>query len=184
MLEALVVILAIVTIGSFSWGLRGHFRAPDGMPREMQAMTAVSGLAGLLLVFLTVRNGVDPAATLVFIVMALLALALFWWAIDTTRRRPPHVAHSGKDPDTLYEDGPYAYVRHPFYLAYCLFWVGSAIAVGGHQWLVATLLVIWYYVTSRSEESHFLRSPMAASYSEYQRRTGMILPKVRKTQRR
>ncbi|GHD12192.1 methyltransferase family protein [Tianweitania populi] len=184
MLEALVVIFAIITIGSFSWGLRGHFRAPDGMPRGMQALTAVSGLAGLLLVFLTLRNGVELPETLGFVAMSLLALSLFWWAVDTTRRRPPHVAHSGKDPDTLYEDGPYAYVRHPFYLAYCLFWVGSAIAVGGHQWLVAAFLVIWYYVTSRREETHFLRSSMAGSYSEYRRRTGMILPKVHRIRHR
>ncbi|MBS9721224.1 isoprenylcysteine carboxylmethyltransferase family protein [Tianweitania sp. BSSL-BM11] len=184
MLEFLVIVFALATIGSFSWGLRGHFRAPDGMPKQMQALTAISGLAGVLLVVLTLRNGVDLPETLGFVVLSVLALALFWWAVDTTRRRPPHVAHSGKDPDALYEDGPYAYVRHPFYLAYCLFWVGSAVAVGGLQWVVAALLVIWYYVTSRREESQFLRSSMAPSYSEYRRRTGMILPRVYKIRRR
>lgn len=180
----LVVALTILTLGSFTWALRRHFRAPDGTPAGMKALTLVSSLAAVLFIVLVLRNGVGTPGAVAFVVSSVLSMALFWWAIDTTRRRPPHLAHSDRDPDMLYEDGPYAFVRHPFYLAYCLFWFGSAIAGGGLQWLVAAVLITWYYAAARTEEAHFLRSPLAASYTNYRTRTGMIVPKIREMRRR
>jgi len=178
MMPYLVVALALAALGSFSWGLRRHFRTPDGMPPRMLALTLASAGAGLLFVVLALRGGVDPGAGAVCLAASLAALALFWWAVATTSRRPPDVAHSARDPDMLYETGPYAYVRHPFYLSYCVFWFGTAVAVGGVQWAVVVLLVAWYYAAARTEEALFLRSPMAASYARYRSRTGMILPWV------
>ncbi|MBP0614647.1 methyltransferase family protein [Jiella mangrovi] len=179
MLTALIIVFAAVPLASFSWGLRGHFRASEGMPTAMRALTAASSLSALLFLVLVVTGDVDGVTALVFVILACASAALFWWAVRTTKRLPPCVAHSQSDPDLLYETGPYAFVRHPFYLAYCLFWLGTAVAAGGPQWLAAALLIGWYFVIARAEEERFFKSLMAASYIRYRRRTGMIVPRVR-----
>jgi protein-S-isoprenylcysteine O-methyltransferase Ste14 len=78
----------------------------------------------------------------------------------------------------IYTDGPYARVRHPFYLAYCLGWLGTAVAAGPIQWIPAILLIAWYYRTAREEERHFAASGLSAEYARYRERTGLILPRV------
>lgn len=178
MLKFLVIFFAIIPLASFSWGLQRHFRAPDGMPSGMRALTAASTIATLLFLYLVVTGDIAGAPAAGFIALCCASTALFWWAVRTTSHRPPQLAHSEADPDALHQAGPYAFVRHPFYLAYCLFWFGTAMAVGGIQWLVATPLIIWYFAIAKGEERRFLNTTMAASYTEYRGRTGMIVPKV------
>ncbi|GGD44150.1 methyltransferase family protein [Aureimonas glaciei] len=178
MLTALIIAFATVPLASFSWGLRGHFRSSEGMPSAMRALTAASSLSALLFLVLITTGDVSGLRAFVFVTVSCASAALFWWAVRTTRHRPPQLAHSQSDPDLLYENGPYAFVRHPFYLAYCLFWLGSAVAAGGLQWLAAALLIGWYYAIAKSEEAQFFNTLMAASYTRYRRRTGMIVPRV------
>ena len=178
MLTVLVILFAIAPLASFSWGLRRHFRCSEGMPSGMRTLTAVSSLAALLFVALVIQDDVGGLAALVFVAVSCASTALFWWAVRTTKHKPPQLAHSQSDPDSLHEDGPYGFVRHPFYLAYCLFWLGTAVAAGGLQWLIAALLVFWYFVIAKSEEARFFNTSLAASYAQYRRRTGMIMPRV------
>lgn len=178
MLQILVIIFAIIPLASFSWGLQRHFRAPDGMPSGMRALTAASTVASALFLYLMVMRDVAGVPAAGFIALSCASTALFWWAVRTTSHRPPQLAHSQADPDALHQAGPYAFVRHPFYLAYCLFWFGTGVAAGGIQWLVATPLIIWYFAIAKTEERRFLTTSMAASYTEYRCRTGMIVPKV------
>src|ERR1700749_5092196 len=37
------------------------------------------------------------------------------------------------DPDTINTEGPYAYVRHPFYLSYIGFWISTGLIAGMWQ---------------------------------------------------
>ncbi|MBC9179329.1 methyltransferase family protein [Pseudoroseomonas ludipueritiae] len=185
MLPVLVIAAAAVALGSFSWGLRRHFRAEGGMPPGMRALTFASSAATVLFLFLILRqDGVGPRGGMLSIAASLAATALFWWAVRTTRHSPPHLAHTGDTPQMLHEAGPYAFVRHPFYLSYCIFWTGTAVAAGGLQWLAAAGLIGWYYATARAEEARFSQSPMAVSYAGYQSRTGMILPRLTQVWRR
>ena len=178
MLTVLIIVFFILPLASFSWGLRGHFRSSSGMPSAMRALTAASSLSALLFLVLVATGDVGGVRVLVFVAFSSASATLFWWAVRTTMDRPPQLAHSQSDPDALYENGPYAFVRHPFYLAYCLFWLGSAVAAGGLQWLAAALLIGWYFAIAKSEEARFFNTLMAASYIRYRRRTGMIVPKV------
>ena len=178
----LVLAAALAALFSFAWGLQRHFRNEGRMPPGMRALSAASSLAALVFGVQVLRHGpggdLGLAGTLASLLLSLAALALFWWAVRTTRARPPAVAHLGDSPEMVFEDGPYAHVRHPFYLAYCLFWVGTAAAAGGVQWLLAALLVGWYYRVARAEEAGFARSGVAAAYARYKARTGMILPRL------
>jgi protein-S-isoprenylcysteine O-methyltransferase Ste14 len=174
----LIVVLAALPLTSFSWGLRKHFRSEGGMPPGMRALTIASSLAAILFLVLVLQRQIPTRDLTIFAVLSAAATALFWWAVATTRRQPPKLAHSTSDPDSLHEEGPYAFVRHPFYLSYCLFWLGSAVAAGGLQWLVAAVLILWYFAIAKAEEARFLNTSMAASYTRYRHRTGMIVPRV------
>ncbi|MBO1073783.1 methyltransferase family protein [Roseomonas marmotae] len=150
----------------------------------MRALTLASSAATLLFLFLVLSHGVGMRGGMVSIAASAGATALFWWAVQATKHSPPHLAHTGDTPQMLHEAGPFAYVRHPFYLSYCIFWLGAAVAAGGLQWIAAVGLIGWYYATARAEEARFSQSPMAASYAGYQRRTGMLLPRIAQVWRR
>lgn len=184
MLSVIVIAAAAAALGSFTWGLRRHFRAEGGVPQGMRALTLASSAAALLFLVLVLLYGVSLGGGMVSIAASLAATALFWWAVEATKHSPPHLAHTGDTPQMLHESGPFAYVRHPFYLSYCVFWIGTAIAAGGLQWVAAIGLIGWYYATARAEEARFSRSPMAVSYAGYQNRTGMILPRLTQVWRR
>lgn len=161
---------------SFAWGLKAHFLAEGGMPRGMRHLSMASTAAFVLFAGLTVWQGVGQTAGIIAITLFLVASLIFWWAVQTTKNRPPAVAYSNNIPAMIYTDGPYAYVRHPFYLAYCLGWIATAIAGGPIQWIPAALIIGWYYKTARDEEAHFAASSVAEEYARYRRKTGLILP--------
>ncbi|RFC65276.1 isoprenylcysteine carboxylmethyltransferase family protein [Fulvimarina endophytica] len=177
MLTTVVILAAIVPLASFTWALRQHFRSTGGMPTGMRGLTAASGLVALLFLALVIDGGVSGPRAFAFLILSALSTSLFWWTVKTTRRRPPQVAYSSAAPDSLYDEGPYAFVRHPFYLAYCLFWLGTAVAAGSFQWFAGLFIISWYVVIARTEEASFLGTSMAESYLRYKRRTGMIVPK-------
>jgi protein-S-isoprenylcysteine O-methyltransferase Ste14 len=178
MWTTLLVAAAFAAFGSFAWGLKCHFRVEGEMPKRMRRLSGVSTAAFLLFIGVICLRGVAPGSGLAAMVLFLGSAALFWWAVRTTRSRPPAVAHTGNIPTLIHSDGPYAYVRHPFYLAYTLAWFGTAIGGGPIQWIPAAVIIAWYYVTAREEETHFATSAVAADYAQYRARTGLILPRV------
>lgn len=178
MWTTVTVAAAAAAFGSFAWGVRGHFRVQDSLPTRMQALSIASTAAFLLFGVLVLQQGVTPPAALVSLILSEAATVLFWWAVKTTRNRPPAVAHTDETPTMIYDDGPFRYVRHPFYLSYSLCWIGTAIAAGWPQWCACALLIAWYYSTAQAEEEGFARSPMARAYAEYSARTGMIFPRL------
>ncbi len=178
MLTALTIFAALTTFGSFAWGLKHHFRVEGGMPSRMTRLSACSTAAFLLFVGLLLLSGVEATAGIAAIALFLAGGILFWWAVRTTRARPPAIAHTDNIPTMIHAGGPYVYVRHPFYLAYSLGWLGTAIAGGPIQWIPAILIIGWYYRTAHEEEEHFAASELAAEYAQYREKTGLILPRV------
>lgn len=172
------IIAAIAAFGSFAWGVKGHFRSNPQMPLKMKLLSLASLCAFMHFMLVAINRESRVPGQLVSILFSAGAAVLFWWAVKATSDRPPSVAHSNEIPNMIYNNGPYRYVRHPFYLSYSLFWAGLAIAVGRWQWLAFIILVTWYYVTAQEEEEHFKRSSVAEAYSDYRTRTGMILPKL------
>jgi protein-S-isoprenylcysteine O-methyltransferase Ste14 len=90
----------------------------------------------------------------------------------TIRIRPDH---------TLVTAGPYRWVRHPMYTAFCLLFAGCFLLTA--NWFVglvplALILFIMAYRTPR-EEAALVRT-FGADYVEYQRRTGRYLPRLRR----
>ena len=111
--------------------------------------------------------------------LALMAgsAALFRWAVAVNRARPLTLAFSRDQPSFVQRNGPYVHVRHPFYLSYIMFWVGTALASARlAHWLAPTIMTLLYYRAASAEEAKFARSSLAGEYSAYQATTGMVLP--------
>ena len=95
-----------------------------------------TGMIGALLGLLTTRTLFSSSPLVVSV--QVLALLLFLWARVTFGRRSYHVV---ADPTEggLVTGGPYRYIRHPIYAAFCLFtsagvaanWSWSAGLCGG-----------------------------------------------------
>ncbi|OAG72365.1 protein-S-isoprenylcysteine methyltransferase [Gluconobacter japonicus] len=172
----LILVLSALNFLSFSWGVRGHFQMGNGMPFPMKVLSACSLVFyGIFLISMKsahLDSWVLAGTTFLFV----SALALFWWTIATTRRNRPDVAHHEAAPHQLYCNGPYRIVRHPFYLAYLLFWIGTAVSAGAWQWLGAILFTVWYGLLAYQEERRFIQSDLGDIYADYQRKSWMLFP--------
>jgi len=108
------------------------------------------------------------------------ALVLFEWARRTIRHRHFSYIFSADTPDFICMDGPYAYIRNPFYSSYLLALASPAV-------MMPTLLragilaamVIYFTAAAMWEERKFARSAVAAEYERYKARTGRFIPQLR-----
>ena len=107
-----------------------------------------------------------------------VALVLYHWAAFSIRGRVFSYAGHDDVPQFLHTGGPYAYVRNPFYASYLLTEI-SMIVMAPSLWGAAAIAASTAYFQwlARFEEEKFSRSPMAAEYLVYKRRTGRLLPK-------
>ena len=120
------------------------------------------GMMGALLGMLITRTLFSSSPFVISI--QVLALLLFFWARITFGRRSYHVV---ADPTAggLVTGGPYRYIRHPIYAAFCLF--TSAGAVAHWSWsagLCGGLVLGGAVIRIFCEESL-----VAARYPEYAR---------------
>ncbi len=84
---------------------------------------------------------------------------------------------SRKENPELVTTGPYAFVRHPIYSGLLLAMLGSALGESV-VWLLPFALCIPYFIISARNEEEIMREQFPAQYSDYMRRTWMLLPFV------
>ena len=115
------------------------------------------------------------------LVLYALALLLFWSAVRINRKAPLSIAFAELSPSHVVVEGPYRYIRHPFYTSYLLAWVAGALTTGHVGiWLLAAIMGGFYYWAAALEETWFAQSERAESYAAYRRKTGMFLPRLAK----
>ena len=73
--------------------------------------------------------------------------------------------------------GPYRVIRHPSYLAYCLYFIGVPLATGFLPALVLAVGIFGYVKGIPAEEELLIRH-FGNQYRAYQRRTWRLLPFV------
>src|SRR5687767_7646044 len=95
----------------------------------MQTIT-ISGTFSMVahLAALSFPGTVDGVAGTIGVLLLAASLALFWATVGVNLGRPLSLAFSRDQPAHLVTVGPYKLVRHPFYLAYTLAWVGGTVA--------------------------------------------------------
>jgi protein-S-isoprenylcysteine O-methyltransferase Ste14 len=174
----LSVFLSLVALCSFAWALRGHFETVGRIPKGMRRLSVASLISYAMYLGLLFPGHHQSTARVALGLIGLTAsIILFWWTVARTRSHRLRLAYTDADPDTLYSDGPYALVRHPFYLSYVIFWVSTAVIAGTWQWVAALIFSLWYGHIARSEERRFASSRLSLAYTLYQQRTGMLLPR-------
>ena len=174
-----IISAAIAVYAIFSWGVVAHFRRPAGITPLTFAM-GFSVTALTVAQVLRLRR-IDPGvwATALALVGYAVSLALYLWAVRTTRTHRPSLAFSGDTPARLIADGPYRHVRHPFYASYVLYWLAGSVALR-ESWLMPAMAAVaaLYVLAALHEERTFERSPNAEAYHAYRRSTGMFLPRL------
>jgi protein-S-isoprenylcysteine O-methyltransferase Ste14 len=111
--------------------------------------------------------------------LPLLAIVLFVWAILAARQKRPALAFAGKRPDHVFSWGPYAYIRHPFYTAYLLFWLGCVVATSS---LIMVIMFVSLSLRSirsrRSRGAQFLALLHARRVRSVSERDRLLLAEV------
>jgi protein-S-isoprenylcysteine O-methyltransferase Ste14 len=124
-----------------------------------------------------------PVANQVAAALMLVAsLALYEWARHTIWGRRFGIALGDHVPESLCDDGPYRYIRHPIYLSYVLAFLAVLIALPHWTTALSLLVNLGVFVTvARSDERVIAGSALAADYVAYRERTGMFLPRFSST---
>lgn len=167
--------------GWFSYALYVHFARQDGEPTGMKwtrlLWLAGIGIDGSLYVATVGSDGISPSAAGFGLCTAMLAALVFHRALIASREHALNVAFSQSTGRALLASGIFGYVRHPFYLAYILYWLSWAITLGFQMPASAILIAVTatYLVSIRLEERALERT-FGEDYREYRRRTPALVP--------
>ncbi|PCJ21854.1 MAG: hypothetical protein COA96_15135 [SAR86 cluster bacterium] len=105
-----------------------------------------------------------------------LGFSLFLWSICTTRTL--HFAF-GENSEKILTKGPFAVVRHPFYLSYIIIWSSSSLLFNSIiLWFTLTFLVAFYICSAMNEEKVILASDNSKEYRKYRKNVGMFIPRI------
>jgi protein-S-isoprenylcysteine O-methyltransferase Ste14 len=167
---------ATICFAAFSWGVKKHFRSTGAMPLGMKLTSLLSLVLFTGFLWLIAQGA--SGLWLVSLGLFTASLAVFAAAVAASRYTPPTLAFDTDSPNFLLQHGPYRYVRHPFYLAYVLFWLGTAVAVHSMLGWIAPLAMTALYIEAASrEERKFASSDLAGAYKAYRARAGMFWPR-------
>lgn len=177
-IAALLVAVYITIIVSFIWARFRYFKIQSSRSRISSWLyDPVIGIhVSITLYFLLIEPSTCSPINAVSLVLYILALALFWWSIVTSELLEfAFSSHVGKVVTT----GPFAYVRHPFYLSYTLVWLGSSILFNSiFLWITLIYLTTFYLTSAKTEEEVYLKSEYSRDYRDYSQKVGMFLPRI------
>lgn len=158
----------------FQWARMRYFRRP-GNDRVRGGLGPAGTVFGILQIPL-VYFGATRVDAIFLVAPAILYLAsagLFGWAARSHGASRPAIAASREFPPRLVTSGAYAIARHPFYLAYLLFWAGTAAVAAWGSGIPMFFIMLFLYVRSTTrEEEMIMQSPHATAYGVYRRSVG------------
>ena len=179
------IVLTLLLAAPFQWFIgAGRDTFVMRQPSQGALWGQVSFISGIAVIAWTGLFGglAIDTGTLAALVLAAGAVALYEWARRTVGRQRLHVGLSGRVPDALVEDGPYRWLRHPFYLSYLLAFGAAALALRSLAGsLVALANVALFAGMALHDEASLARSPLASAYAAYRRRVGLLLLLPRRT---
>jgi protein-S-isoprenylcysteine O-methyltransferase Ste14 len=128
---------------------------------------------------LLVRGSAGPNWAIAGIGLYVLATLLFLSALEAARRIPlPRTFVDDPMPRALITTGPFAAVRHPFYVSYSLAWLAAPIATHGPFIGVLSVAAIGTYVIAARREEKQLEDRFGEPYRNYKLGTGMVMPSL------
>jgi protein-S-isoprenylcysteine O-methyltransferase Ste14 len=142
--------------------------------QDMGLVFAVSHFGVIVL-----RGSAGPNWAIAGIAMYVAATLLFLSALEAARRVPlPRTFVDDPMPKGLLTSGPFAVIRHPFYVAYSLAWLAAPVATHGPLVTIVALIQIGIYVIAARREERRLEDRFGEAYRTYKLGTGMLLPSL------
>ncbi len=181
--QLFLLVLASTCFVSFLWGplfvfKRQGLRGTGAVGTSVGiVLSIVCQLAAIVLFYMH-----DPVRLGCATVLYGICLWTYWSAVAAVRGAELSYPFSEGVPPTLINQGPFAWVRHPFSTSYITSWVAGWVASGQWWLLVPTAIMAWLFArAAHVEEAEFMKSEMAEEYRAYQRVTGRFLPRLRRT---
>jgi protein-S-isoprenylcysteine O-methyltransferase Ste14 len=112
--------------------------------------------------------------------LALSSLVLYESTRRTVIDRNFYTGLGGEVPSAVCENGPYQFVRHPFYLSYMVAFLGALVAFPSLVTAAVCVLDIALFIyMAVDDERVLLCSGLAGDYEAYRRQVGMFLPRLK-----
>ncbi|HEY1305612.1 MAG TPA: isoprenylcysteine carboxylmethyltransferase family protein [Vicinamibacterales bacterium] len=180
--------LPIVVFGWQVLGAAATFRPMPGQ-RGASFLAQLISLSFVALLYRRFEVQLNPWLAVLGVIGLAASVVLFEWARRTVRGRLFSYIFSSDTPEFLCAEGPYAYIRNPFYSSYLLALASTALMMPSlFRALVVLAMIVYFTAAAMYEERKFGRSAVATEYEQYKQRTGRFLPrvfatKVRRSQR-
>ncbi len=116
-----------------------------------------------------------PGSFLLAVILMVIGLAITLWArVVLGRNWSGSVTH--KENHELVETGPYRFVRHPIYTGLLLMTVGTAMARGTWDAVLAIFLFTAVHIWKLRQEEALMTRYFPEAYPAYRARTKALLP--------
>jgi protein-S-isoprenylcysteine O-methyltransferase Ste14 len=177
-LDWVLVAVAVATGIVFAVAMQDFFVEGHVHDRRIRAIQDLSlALAIVHLGVLLMRGSAGPGWAIAGITLYVVATLLFLAALEASRRVPlPRAFVDDPMPKALITSGPFAVIRHPFYLAYSLAWIAAPVATHGPIIAGLSLIAIAGYVIAARREEQQLEDRFGEAYRNYKLGTGMVVP--------
>jgi protein-S-isoprenylcysteine O-methyltransferase Ste14 len=179
-LDWVLIAVALATAIIIAVAMQDFFvdsRVNNPKVRALQDLSV--GLAVLHFGVLLLRGSAGPNWAIAGIGLYVAATLLFLSSLEAARRVPLARALVGDPmPKALITTGPFAVIRHPFYVAYSLAWLGAPVATHGPLAALLAGVAIAIYVVAARREERLLEERFGEAYRTYKLGTGMLLPSV------
>lgn len=177
----LLVFSALFAVSFFCIGLTSYFERRPDRPWSVRLIHNTGMLLSLLhLAGVVVYEPRSDTVAAIAVVMYTIAVWLFLSTIEAASRARLRMQRSFIDaplPERLLTEGPYRWVRHPFYLGYILGAMAPPVATAQPIMVViAAAMIAITLAAAFREERVWLSSPRGGAYREYSSRTGMFVP--------
>lgn len=173
--------IASLVFGRFAWAVRFHFESAR-MPPLMMLVSTLALAAFLVGAINFWSNPPNTLRASLALVMIMAAYWLFQSALRASAGNALSLAFDPTAPAQMLDGGPYRFVRHPFYVAYLIYWFGFALAAPSLPMFTLVLVLVSLYVLSAlGEERALLASIHGQAYRDYQRSVGFFWPKPRQS---
>jgi protein-S-isoprenylcysteine O-methyltransferase Ste14 len=171
------ILLGLFVVGQFTWAMRFHFTT-EKMPPAAKLISAISIAMIALFLYLLMARVQPVGAHVAGLLMMAGASLLFVSAIRASKKARLWYVFEGRSPSTLVTNGPYRYLRHPFYVSYLALWCGWALTTFSIVSVLPVVVIALVYVrAAQGEEATIAASPLARDYDAYKRRAGFFWPK-------
>lgn len=120
----------------------------------------------------------EPPRPMWMLGLAITVIGLLFHMWSRVERGAKAISWDMSTDHELVTTGPYSLMRHPSYSSYIMIFIGLSLLIPSLVTLIFLIGIPGYYSVAKREEVMLVKH-FGDRYTEYQRTTGMLLPKPR-----